>query len=74
LGFGVLLRRLDELDIALEEIVDEVADGHTLGLGACGQVVAHAGLEVHRQLERSALAEELAALGVAEVILALRLG
>jgi hypothetical protein len=47
------------------------ADVHALGLGALGQGVAHAGLEAHGQLKRGALAVELAALGLAEVVLAL---
>jgi hypothetical protein len=33
---GALLRCFDELDIALEEVVDEIADVDALGLGALG--------------------------------------
>jgi len=66
-----LLRRLNEFDITLEEIVDEVTDGDALGPGALGEVGAHAGLQIHGQLERCVLAEELAALRVLEVVLAL---
>ena len=52
-------------------VVDELADVDAFGLGAFGEVVAHAGLQIHGQLERSVLAEELAALGLAEIVRAL---
>jgi hypothetical protein len=56
-----LLRRLDELDIALEEVVDEVADVDALGLGALGEVVAGGRLTVIASIEEPELIERILA-------------
>lgn len=43
-----LLRGLDELGIALKQLIDELIDLDVLGL-ARGDIVAHQGMELDRQ-------------------------
>jgi len=54
-----LLCDLDEFDVALEERVDEVVEFDALGFSACGEIVAHTGLQIHGHIEYGILAEEV---------------
>jgi len=67
----VLLRRLDEFDVALQQLVDELVDLDAFGLGVSGQVVAHLRFKIDRQLQYAFLAMDLAALSVRKVVLVL---
>lgn len=69
-----LLGRFDERDVALQQVVDERADLDALGLGALGEVLAHVGVQIHRELQGGVVAVELAALGAGEIILILHGG
>jgi hypothetical protein len=53
--------RLDQLDVLLEQLIDELSDLDAAGLGALGEVGPHLGVEVHRQVQRGAGLEKLAA-------------
>lgn len=57
-----LPRCLDQLDVLLlEQIIDELADIDAARLGARRQVGLHLGIKVHRNVQRRAWLEELAA-------------
>jgi hypothetical protein len=40
-----LLPALDDLDLALEHLVDQLVELHTVGVGALGQIASHLGIE-----------------------------
>jgi len=65
---GRLLNGFDQLDIALEQIVDQSAKVDAFGFGAFGEPVADVGVEIDGQIEHGVFAVELAALGLAEIV------
>ena len=65
---GRLLHGFDQLDIALEQLVDELSNLDAFGLGTFGDPVADLGVEVDRQVEHGAFAVEQAAFALAEIV------
>ena len=60
---GLLLRGLNQLDIALQQIVDQPSKINAFSFGALGEPVADVGVEVDGQIEHGVFAVELAAFG-----------
>jgi hypothetical protein len=68
---GVLTRHLEQLDVLFEQLIDQLRQIHALGPRKLGQRSLYVLAQVDRLSKLGTLAEELAALALAEVVLIL---